>query len=100
LKQPKREVANQTNKLTSQRVGEIQLSTEGEFGPCNMMTFVVAGLVLSLLLVLILSGVIVRKWLQRRADLRIWAERERQLKQAPKEESTETWRENQRMWMR
>jgi hypothetical protein len=87
-------------KLTSQRVIEIQLPTEGEFGPCNMTTFVVAGLVLSLLLVLILSGVIVRRWLQRRADLRIWAERERQLKQAPKEESTETWRENQRMWMR
>jgi hypothetical protein len=65
-----------------------------------MTTFVVAGLVLSLLLVLILSGVIVRKWLQHRANLRIWAERERQLKEAPKEQSTEAWRENQRMWMR
>jgi hypothetical protein len=65
-----------------------------------MNLLLVFATVFSVLAVLTIGGIVLCKWLQRRADLRIWAERERQLQHAPREESQETWRENQRMWMR
>ncbi len=68
------------------------------------MTLIIFGFTLSILMVLGLGIVILRKWLQKQADLHIWTERQLQLRaddaEAKRREDPATWRRNKQMNMR
>lgn len=68
------------------------------------MTVIIFGLTLSILTVLILGFVILRKWMQKQADLHIWTEKQLRLREDEKEaklrEDPATWHRNQKMNMR
>lgn len=64
------------------------------------VTILILGCALSSLAVLILGGIMFRRWARNKADLLIWSQHQAKLKETPPEESTETWRNNQRMDMR
>jgi hypothetical protein len=68
------------------------------------MTLIIFGFTSSVLVVLILGFVLLRKWLQRQADLHIWTERQLKLREeeseAKRREDPKTWRRNKQMNMR
>jgi H+/gluconate symporter-like permease len=68
------------------------------------MTVIIFGFALSVLVVLALGFVILRKWLQKQADLHIWTERQLKLREedaeAKRREDPKTWRRNKQMNMR
>jgi hypothetical protein len=68
------------------------------------MTFIIFGFTSSILVVLILGSVLMRKWLQKQADLLIWTEHQLRLRKAehqtPTQEASEAWRRNRQMDMR
>jgi hypothetical protein len=68
------------------------------------MTVLIFGFTFSILAALILGFVLLRKWLQKQADLLIWTEHQLRLRKAvaqtPTEEASEAWRRNQQMNMR
>lgn len=68
------------------------------------MTLIIFGFVFSVLVVLGLGFVILRKWMQKQADLHIWTERQLKLREEDAEaklrEDPKTWRRNKSMNMR
>lgn len=68
------------------------------------MTVLIFGFTLSILVVLALGFVILRKWMQKQADLHIWTERQLKLREeeseAKRREDPATWRRNKQMNMR
>ena len=68
------------------------------------MTLIIFGFTSSVLLVLILGFILLRKWLQKQADLHIWTERQLKLREeeaeAKQREDPKTWRRNKQMNMR
>jgi hypothetical protein len=68
------------------------------------MPLIIFGCTFSVLLVLILGFILLRKWLQKQADLHIWTERQLKLRaeeaEAKRREDPVTWRRNKQMNMR
>jgi hypothetical protein len=69
-----------------------------------MITLILFIVTLSVLTVLILGFVILRKWLQKQADLHIWTQHQLKLRaeeaEAKRREDPRTWSRNKQMHMR
>jgi H+/gluconate symporter-like permease len=68
------------------------------------MTLILFGFTTSILAVLIFGFILLRKWLQKQADLHIWTELQLKLRadeaEAKRREDPATWRRNKHMNMR